>query len=256
MDPVMKIDLIPALTNNYIFALSNDQGVIVFDPGDATPVGDYLAREQRHLTAIVITHHHHDHINGAAILRLHYHCPVYAPRAEQALIQPITPVDHWLDDGHILSLLGLEFQVIATPGHSVGHLSYYLPPLTPDEPGQLFCGDALFVLGCGRISTGLEQNWADSLRRLRDLPDNTYLFSGHEYALSNLRFALVVDGDNPALQERAAIIQALRQQHQATVPSLLGDEKATNPFLRAEKILTDMSWPAAPIMMRRQKDVF
>lgn len=248
-ETTFRVDLIPALTDNYIFALSHDGGVVVVDPGDATPVGDYLASINRHLSGILLTHYHHDHIDGAALLRLHYHCPVYAPLAEQALIEAVTPVDHWLEPGQHISVSGFDFSVLSVSGHSFGHIAYYMP-------GHLFSGDALFVLGGGRMADGLDQEWAATIDRLRALPDDTLIYSSHEYALANLRFAEIIDPDNPALQARGQHLRQLRQQHRPTVPSLLSEEKQTNPFLRAEQILTDMSWPEAAIMLRRQKDIF
>lgn len=251
-DMAIRVDLIPALTDNYIFALSNDQGVIIVDPGDATPVGDFLASINRHLSAIIITHAHHDHVDGASLLRLHYHCPVYAPQAEQALIEAVTHVDHWVQPGDQFELLGHHMNVIGTEGHSFGHVSYYLP----GTPGHLFAGDALFVLGAGRVADGLEAEWSRSMDRLRQLPDDTIIYSSHEYAMSNLRFAEIIDPDNPDLQARALELRHLRQQHAPTVPSTMAIEKKTNPFLRAEQILTDLPWPQAALMLRRQKDVF
>ncbi|MBA3998011.1 MAG: hydroxyacylglutathione hydrolase [Candidatus Accumulibacter sp.] len=213
---------IPAFRDNYIWLLRHGASAVVVDPGAARPVLDYLARERLSLTAILITHHHADHQGGVAELLAHCAAEVFGPAAES-----ITGLDRPLRGGERIRPAGLEaaFDVLPVPGHTLGHLAYY-------RPGLLFCGDTLFGAGCGRLFEGSPAQMAASLARLAALPDDTAVYCAHEYTEANLRFALAVEPGNPELQRRARDAAALRAEGRPTVPSTIGLERATNPFLR------------------------
>ena len=213
---------IPAFKDNYIWLLRKGAAAVVVDPGDAGPVLEVLGREGLTLTAILITHHHADHQGGVAGLLAHYPAVVFGPAVES-----ITGLSRPLRGGETIALpgLGVEFAVIAVPGHTLGHLAYH-------GAGCLFCGDTLFTAGCGRVFEGTMAQMLDSLERLAALPDETAVYCAHEYTQANLRFALAADPDNRLLRQRASEVAAARASGEATVPSTLAQEKATNPFLR------------------------
>lgn len=223
----MHIEAIQAFADNYIWALRGNgpvRQVAVVDPGEAAPVLRYLERNRERLCAILVTHHHGDHIGGIAELLAHYPVPVYGPALEAAdvVTQPLT-------DGARLPLpaLGIEFEVMHLPGHTLGHVAYY-------RPGMLLCGDTLFGAGCGRVFEGtLEQMYA-SLARIAALPPATQIYCAHEYTQSCLRFARRVEPDNPAIAARIDYVDRLRAASESSVPSKLAEELATNPFLRWE----------------------
>lgn len=220
-----------AFRDNYIWLMRRGAYALVVDPGDATPVLDYLQAEQLQLCAILVTHHHDDHAGGIAdiLARLPGDAPpVYGPAVEE-----IAAVDHPLGDGDRVDLPALraQFEVIAVPGHTRGHIAYYGGKLA--DCGVLFCGDTLFVAGCGRVFEGTPEQMWHSLQRLAALPPTTQLYCAHEYSQANIRFALAVEADNAALAQRAVLIDRLRAAGQPTVPSALADELATNPFLRS-----------------------
>ena len=216
---------IPAFKDNYIWLLRKGAAAVVVDPGDAGPVLDVLDRQGLALTAILITHHHADHQGGVAGLLARYPVPVFGPAHES-----ITALSRPLRGGETIALpgLGVEFAVIAVPGHTLGHLAYH-------GTGALFCGDTLFGAGCGRVFEGTMAQMLASLERLAALPAATAVYCAHEYTLANLRFALAVDPGNPLLQQRAAEVAALRAEGRASVPSTLAQEVATNPFLRCQE---------------------
>lgn len=194
----------------------------VVDPGDAGPVSACLAREGLELTAVLITHHHHDHTGGNLELAERWGCPVIGPAAE-AIPARTAAVSH--GDRVTLPRLGIEFAVLGVPGHTLGHVAYY-------GVDMLFCGDTLFAGGCGRLFEGSPAQMAGSLRALAALPDSTRVYCAHEYTLANLAFALHVDPDNAALRSRARRERERRAAGLPTLPSDLATEKATNPFLR------------------------
>ena len=216
---------IPAFKDNYIWLLRKGAAAVVVDPGDAGPVLDVLDRQGLALTAILITHHHADHQGGVAGLLARYPVPVFGPAHES-----ITALSRPLRGGETIALpgLGVEFAVIAVPGHTLGHLAYH-------GTDALFCGDTLFGAGCGRVFEGTMAQMLASLERLAALPAATAVYCAHEYTLANLRFALAVDPGNPLLQQRAAEVAALRAEGRASVPSTLAQEVATNPFLRCQE---------------------
>lgn len=220
--PISAVIPIPAFRDNYIWLLRRGASAVVVDPGAAPPVLDYLARERLSLTAILITHHHADHQGGVAELLACSDAEVFGPAAES-----ITGLKHPLQGGERIRPAGLEadFDVLPVPGHTLGHLAYY-------RPGLLFCGDTLFGAGCGRLFEGSPAQMAASLARLAALPDDTAVYCAHEYTEANLRFALAVEPGNPELQRRARDAAALRVEGRPTVPSTIGLERATNPFLR------------------------
>ena len=213
---------IPAFKDNYIWLLRKGAAAVVVDPGDAGPVLEVLDREGLALTAIVITHHHADHQGGVAGLLARYPAAVLGPQVES-----ITGLSRPLRGGETIDLpgLGVAFEVIAVPGHTLGHLAYH-------GAGALFCGDTLFGAGCGRVFEGTMAQMLASLERLAALPGDTAVYCAHEYTQANLRFALAVDPGNRPLQQRASEVAALRAAGRASVPSTLAQEKATNPFLR------------------------
>ena len=226
----MQIHRINAWSDNYIFLLQEGARAAVVDPTEARPVLNKLEELGAELTAIFNTHHHGDHVGGNRQLLAKFpNAMVYASAADRDRIPGQTA---FLHEGDTVTFGGHIGQVFFVPGHTRGHIAYYFPPLATDEPGELFCGDTLFAGGCGRLFEGTPAQMVDSLSKLRQLPDNTRVWCAHEYTLSNLKFAVTVDSQNLDLQDRYRHVQAARQRQEATVPSLLGIEKKTNPFLR------------------------
>lgn len=219
---MLDIVPLPAFSDNYIWTLRRGRHAVVVDPGDAAPVKEYLAREGLELEAILATHHHPDHTGGIAELVERRAVPVYGPRGE-----PIAAMTHPVgqDDRVELPAVGAAFTVLSIPGHTRAHVAYY-------GLESLFCGDTLFACGCGRVFEGTTDQMLESLQRLAALPDATKVYCGHEYTLANIRFARAVEPGNAALAEREARVQALRDTGRPSLPSTLGEERRTNPFLR------------------------
>lgn len=233
----MQIYRIPVLSDNYIFLLHNPQAQIaaVVDPAEAEPVLQKLSELGATLVAIFNTHHHRDHVGGnTQLLRQFPHAIVYGGSHDRGRI-PGQQV--FLQAGDRVSFGDRQTEVFFVPGHTRAHIAYYFPP-TGSEPGELFCGDTLFSAGCGRLFEGTPEQMVRSLSQLRALPDATRVWCAHEYTLSNLKFAIAVDPENQDLQARFSEVQTMRRQNQATIPTVLGVEKRTNPFLR---------WDTAPI---------
>lgn len=223
----LEVELLPALSDNYIYLLHEPRAgtMGVVDPAEAQPVLDALARRQRRLDLVLITHHHADHVGGLAALKAATGCRAVGPRADA---HRIPGLDELVGEGDRVAFGALTAEVLETPGHTSGHVSYWLP-----EGQALFCGDTLFALGCGRLFEGDAPTMWRSLGKLAGLPEATRVYCGHEYTLSNARFALTVAPDNAELRARAAEIEALRARGEPTIPSTIGLERRTNPFLRA-----------------------
>ncbi|MGL5949286.1 MAG: hydroxyacylglutathione hydrolase [Aeromonas sp.] len=230
----MQVITICALETNYIWLIVQGQAAWVIDPGVAAPVLARLQALNLSLVGIAVTHHHHDHIGGVSgLLAVYPNAEVYGP-AQDAL--PDLPCGRaWtrLNGGESLHWGALSVEVLALPGHTLGHIGYVLREA--NAPAALFAGDTLFSGGCGRLFEGsAEQLWT-SLLRLRQLPADTQLYCAHEYTLSNLRFGLNVTPDNTAMQAALRQAQKLAQQGLPSVPSTLGHEKLCNVFLRADE---------------------
>lgn len=213
---------LPAFEDNYIWILRNGECAAAVDPGDASPVLDYLRREHLRLVAILATHHHGDHVGGNEDLLRRHPAPVYGPPDTR-----IPTVDHPVAENArvLIPELELELEVLEVPGHTRSHIAFF-------GGGGLYCGDTLFACGCGRLFEGTPAQMHASLRRLAALPPQTRVYCAHEYTLANIRFARVVDPDNEALQARETAARALRAAGRPTLPSSIGEERATNPFLR------------------------
>jgi hydroxyacylglutathione hydrolase len=223
----LEIEQIPVLSDNYVYLVHEPRAGTtgVVDPAVAKPVLERLEAKGWKLDWILTTHHHGDHTGGNLEVKRATGCKVAGFKGDAGRIPGI---DVQLTEGDRLKLGELEAEVIETPGHTSGHISYWFP-----QAKALFCADTLFSLGCGRVSEStFEQMWG-SLSKLARLPDDAVVWCAHEYTLNNARFALTVDPDNPALKERAAEVERLRGQGKPTVPSVLGTERAANPFLRA-----------------------
>jgi len=230
----MNLLAVAAFADNYIWMLHDGVDALVVDPGDATPViaalNDPSLPMPLRLSGILVTHHHGDHVGGLAGLRPHLHGPVYGP-ARENIPQPCTPCVA----GDTVDLLGQRFRVLEVPGHTAGHIAFYL-----EQPGDggapiLFCGDTLFSGGCGRLFEGTPAQMHASLQSLAALPGDTRVCCAHEYTLSNLRFAQAVEPGNRALAEYRGWCEVQRAQSLPTLPSSLSQELRVNPFLRCSE---------------------
>jgi hydroxyacylglutathione hydrolase len=228
----MEIIRIPVLSDNYIFLMVDLERKIaaVVDPAEAAPVLAELARQQVRLVAIFNTHHHGDHVGGnQELIAAFPDVRVYGGAEDRGRI-PGQQV--YLGDGDRVEFGERTGEVFFIPGHTRAHIAYYFPPVANDDAGELFCGDTIFAGGCGRLFEGTPAQMVGSMTKLRQLPDNTRIWCAHEYTLSNLKFAITVDPDNQELQQRLVDVTVARQELIPTVPTFLGIEKRTNPFLR------------------------
>ena len=225
---MLEIFIINALSDNYIYLLRNEHKNItsVIDPGEAEPVIKFLNSKNWHLDEIINTHHHHDHIGGNRQLLDIYKSKLIAPSYEN---NRISNIDILVSDNETVNITGISTKVFHTPGHTLGHVCFYMP-----KEKCLFSGDTLFYLGCGRVFEGtMDQMWL-SLLKLRSLPEDTSVYCGHEYTLSNMKFANYIDSKNALLNKVSLEIKNKREKGLPTVPFNLGVEKKINPFLRAD----------------------
>jgi len=228
----MEIIRIPVLSDNYIFLMLDLERKIaaVVDPAEAAPVIAELARHNVQLVAIFNTHHHGDHVGGNKELIAAFPAVrVYGGAEDRGRI-PGQQV--YLVDGDRVEFGDRSGEVFFVPGHTRAHIAYYFPPVESNVAGELFCGDTIFAGGCGRLFEGTPAQMVGSMTKLRQLPDDTRIWCAHEYTLSNLKFAVTVDPDNQELQQRLVAVTAARDRLIPTVPTALGVEKRTNPFLR------------------------
>ncbi|AOG25281.1 hydroxyacylglutathione hydrolase [Acidovorax sp. RAC01] len=221
----MNLLPLPALTDNYIWMLHDGRQAIVVDPGEAPPVMRVLQQLGLQLQAILVTHHHGDHVGGVDALRNATGATVHGP-ARERIPQPAAPLAH----GDAVTALGLRFDVMDVPGHTAGHIAFFCADM--DAAPLLFCGDTLFSGGCGRLFEGTPAQMLQSLDSLAALPGNTRVCCTHEYTLSNLRFARAVEPANAALIDYQGRCETLRASDQPTLPSSIALEREINPFLR------------------------
>jgi hydroxyacylglutathione hydrolase len=256
MDTIITIK---AFNDNliYLYQYSRNKAIVI-DPGDSTPVLKALDKYNLSLTAILATHHHMDHVGGAAELKKKTGCQIISGDNKR-----IAHVDYVVENGQILRFDNVKVEVIDTPGHTNTSVCYYIQQNEANESGNLFTGDTLFIGGCGRLFECDAVTMWNSLQKLAALPDETKIYCGHDYTLDNYEFALEIEPDNPLiLKQITDMTQAIRQ-NKTTVPSTIAVEKATNPFLRADtdQIKAALRMPQADAVeifaeLRRRKDVF
>jgi hydroxyacylglutathione hydrolase len=223
-----EIRLFPCLSDNFGYLIHDPvtKATASIDAPEAGPIIKALQREGWTLTDILVTHHHADHVGGIAELKTKYNCRVVAPFDKGTAI-PLA--DERVKDGDTVKIGNLAARVLETPGHTLDHVSYVF-----DADRALFCADTLFSIGCGRVFEGTYPMMWDSLLKLRALPNDMRVYCGHEYTASNVKFALSIEPNNPALKARAEEVTKLRAANQPTIPTLIRDEKEANTFLRAD----------------------
>ena len=253
----MQIALVPLLTDNYGYLLheptSGETGIV--DPSEAAPVLAAARERGWRLTHILNTHHHHDHTGGNLDLKQATGAAIVGPAPDRARIPGI---DIALEEGETFRLGGAAAEILFIPGHTRGHIAFHFC-----GEKAVFCGDTLFSLGCGRMFEGTAPMMWASLDKLRRLPAETRIYCGHEYTAANARFAVSIDPDNEALRRREGAVAALRGRGEPTIPSTMGEERAANPFLRADDpgLAAAIGLPDAPPSevfgeIRRRKDNF
>lgn len=227
---MLKIIQIPVLTDNYIYLLhdTTSGSTAVVDPALSQPVLDELKHQGWRLDWILNTHHHSDHVGGNLELKAKTGCQVIAANADK---DRIPGFDKGVDDGDVIKIGQYAAKVLATPGHTSGHIVYYFA-----DAAALFCGDTVFGMGCGRLFEGSAEQMWQSLQKIKTLPSNTRIYCAHEYTQANGRFALTVEPENQALQQRMIEVNQLRIENRSTVPSILQQELDTNPFLREDSL--------------------
>lgn len=252
----LEIVVVPCLADNYAYLLREaaSGAVALVDAPEAAPVRGELDRRGWRLSSILITHHHDDHVAGLENLR-DDGVEVVGAAADA---HRLPPLDRQVSDGESFDFAGAEVRVLDVSGHTMGHVAYHVPAAR-----AAFTADSLMALGCGRVFEGTMECMWESLSKLAGLPDDTSICSGHEYALANARFALTVEPGNAALRTRAEGIEAARARGEASVPSILAEERATNPFLRASEpaVKERLGMAGAPdaevfAEIRRRKDAF
>lgn len=224
----IKVHQFPCLSDNYgVLVHNSDSGAtLLIDAPDEDAIRSALAETGWTLTHILVTHHHWDHTQAIAAIKAETGCTAIGPAGERSKIETL---DETIDDGDTRDLGGIAVNAIATPGHTLGQISYHMP-----DAGIAFTGDTLFALGCGRVFEGTpEMMWSSMEKLMARLPDETRIYCGHEYTLANAKFAVTVDPANEALRKRLAEIEGLRAAGKPTLPTTMAKEKATNPFLRA-----------------------
>jgi hydroxyacylglutathione hydrolase len=224
-----EVRLFTCLADNFGYLIHDPatKATASIDAPEAGPIIKALEREGWNLTDILVTHHHHDHVGGIVELKQKYNCRVVAPHDKKV---SIANADQRVANGDVVKVGGLLARVLETPGHTLDHISYVF-----DSEKTVFAADTLFSIGCGRVFEGNYPMMWESLLKLRALPDDFKLYCGHEYTASNVKFALTVDPNNPALKARAEEVTKLRAANQPTVPTLMGEEKKANVFLRADE---------------------
>ncbi|MBK1616607.1 hydroxyacylglutathione hydrolase [Rubrivivax gelatinosus] len=245
----MKLVALPAFADNVIWMLHDGRDAVVVDPGDAAPVAAELDARGLRLGAILVTHHHPDHVGGIAALRARLAGPVWGP-AHEDIPEPFVP----LAEGDAVDVLGQRFEVLDVPGHTAGHIAYVQAGAAAQP--LLFCGDTLFSAGCGRLLEGTAAQMAASLAKLAALPDDTRVCCAHEYTLSNLAFAAAVEPHNAAIEAYTALCQSRRASGQSTLPSKLATEREVNPFLRCRETAVVAAALAQGSRSQHEVDVF
>lgn len=250
------ITALPAFKDNYIWCIQLSGNALVVDPGDPQVVQDYLAKHQLQLVAILITHHHWDHVDG--LLELQQQWPdaqLYLPAAEQHKIKHTAEHCQYLNHDEVINIphLNISFRTISTPGHTLGHLCYVT---SVQDKCWLFSGDTLFSAGCGRLFEGSATQMYQSLSKLNQLPAATQFFCTHEYTVSNLKFAIAVEPDNLEAVEHLNFCQNLREKGEMTLPGTLQLERLINPFLRCDQLQLQQKWqqPDAPSLFKFLRD--
>lgn len=223
----MKTELIPAFNDNYIFLLTlKDGSTAVVDPGDEKPVIDFLEKNHKTLDHIFITHHHDDHIGGAEALKAKYGAQIIGHEKDASRLPTL---DVKVNDSDVIDVGGHKISVIDTSGHTIGHICYHFA-----DDKNLFVGDTLFVMGCGRLFEGTAEQMFASLQKLTTLPDDTNIYCAHEYTLANADFALSAFPQNENIKSSYVFFENLRENNTPTVPTTMRAEKETNPFLLAK----------------------
>lgn len=246
----MNLYPLPAFSDNYIWLLHHEGRALVVDPGDATPVTEFLHAHQLQLECILVTHHHGDHAGGVAQLQSAWDAKVYGPAHEN-----LSFTYEGLQQGNLVEWQGLVFQTLDVPGHTAGHIAFWAQ--IPEQAPILFCGDTLFSGGCGRLFEGTPAQMLHSLNQLAALPPNTRVCCAHEYTLSNLKFALSVEPDNADLIAYHAHCINLRNQQQPTLPTVLAKELEINPFLRTrQRKVIDAVQKFAPQTSTQEAEIF
>ena len=225
---MFKLTPLPAFDDNYIWVIEspNDSSIAVIDPGDAEVVEHYLTQSNKTLAAILITHHHRDHTGGVEPLKNRYSIPIYGPNESK-----FPGVTHPQSDGDSIELFGKSVSIKAVPAHTLDHIAY----LVKGDCPQLFCGDTLFLAGCGRLFEGSADQMQQAMDYFSSLPDNTEVYCTHEYSLANLAFAKAADPSNKEIDQAIAQCEQLRTDNLPTLPSSIGQERLINPYMRTRE---------------------